>query len=132
MDTPTQCGLAPDPSDLHDTHGVGQPAVGWLRRGWRPRRWLIRGGRHGELAHCRALSREAERPSATASEPRLGWSPRPSVLNAGGGRQCTHLEATQAAAPSRAAEAGRTARPMAARVAEALWLELLLAPLQGS
>src|ERR1019366_7537910 len=31
MDTPTWRDLAPDPSDLYGTHGVGQPA-GWQRR----------------------------------------------------------------------------------------------------
>src|ERR1035441_9504155 len=42
MDTPTQCGLAPDPPDLHGAVGVGQPADWRLGWGWRPRRWHIR------------------------------------------------------------------------------------------
>src|SRR5271166_1538075 len=44
MDTATQRGLAPDPSDCHGANGLGQPAVGRRVRRWGPRRrygWLV-------------------------------------------------------------------------------------------
>src|SRR5579871_489975 len=40
MDSPTVAGLAPDPPDLHDSHGAGQPAARRHRRWrWTNRRW---------------------------------------------------------------------------------------------